>query len=271
MSKFARITHWATVGLIGAAVLAATGVGFAQSWAGLYGWALEHRLHGWKAMSFPAMVDLFIAIGELGLFKIAIEGHQLRKALLPWVDLLLPLLIAIAGWSASLAFNVGHVGGSVNDKLTAGVPPVASMLGLFVLLRTLHRIVAQASTEIDPAGLPEPLPESAATEGRDEAASDSDVDTDSSDGTAGPEVVTDLPTAVRTALNNGAQKKDLMREFRLSRYKLDKILDQQEREPDSDTVDTEVPVEMRELVGVLIGTGPAAINGHDLSAERQAS
>lgn len=150
MRKFSVIVHWATVGLLAVAVLGATGVGFAQSWAGLYGWATEHRLHGWKAQSFPAMVDLFIAIGELGLFKLAIEGHRIRKALLPWLDLMLPLGVAVAGWVVSLAFNVGHVGGSTYDQVTAAVPPVASMLGLFVLLRTLHRIITRPANVAEP-------------------------------------------------------------------------------------------------------------------------
>lgn len=164
MRKFNTIVHWATVGLLAVAVLGATGVGFAQSWAGLYGWATEHRLHGWKAQSFPAMVDLFIAIGELGLFKLAIEGHRIRKALLPWLDLMLPLGVAVAGWVVSLAFNVGHVGGSTYDQATAAVPPVASMLGLFVLLRTLHRIITRPAVlaeavEPEPSAAPEqPLP-----------------------------------------------------------------------------------------------------------------
>ncbi len=150
MQKFTVVVHWATVAILAVAVLGATGVGFAQSWAGLYGWALEHRLHGWKAQSFPAMVDLFIAIGELGLFKLAIEGHRIRKAWLPWLDLALPLGVAVAGWSVSLAFNVGHVGGSRYDQVTAAVPPIASMLGLFVLLRTLHRIITSPADAVEP-------------------------------------------------------------------------------------------------------------------------
>ncbi len=149
MQKFTVVVHWATVAILAVAVLGATGVGFAQSWAGLYGWALEHRLHGWKAQSFPAMVDLFIAIGELGLFKLAIEGHRIRKAWLPWLDLFLPLGVAVAGWAVSLAFNVGHVGGSRYDQVTAAVPPIASMLGLFVLLRTLHRIITSPAIPVE--------------------------------------------------------------------------------------------------------------------------
>ncbi len=150
MKKFTTVVHWSTVSILAIAVLGATGVGFAQSWAGLYGWALEHRLHGWKAQSFPAMVDLFIAIGELGLFKLAIEGHRIRKAWLPWLDLFLPLGVAVAGWAVSLAFNVGHVGGSRYDQVTAAVPPIASMLGLFVLLRTLHRIITSPANAVEP-------------------------------------------------------------------------------------------------------------------------
>jgi hypothetical protein len=152
MKKFTTVVHWATVTILAIAVLGATGVGFAQSWAGLYGWALEHRLHGWKAQSFPAMVDLFIAIGELGLFKLAIEGHRIRKAWLPWLDLILPLGVAVAGWAVSLAFNVGHVGGSRYDQVTAAVPPIASMLGLFVLLRTLHRIITSPAIPAEAVG-----------------------------------------------------------------------------------------------------------------------
>lgn len=158
MTKFTAIVHWTTVGLMAAAVLAATGVGFAQSWAGLYGWAIEHRLTEWKAVTFPAMVDLFIAVGELGLFKLAIEGHHLRKALLPWLDLFLPLIVAVAGWVASLLFNIGHVGGTTNDKVTAAVPPIASMLGLFVLLSALHRLVTRAARPVEAISEAGPVP-----------------------------------------------------------------------------------------------------------------
>lgn len=141
-----------TVALMGVAVIIATGDGFAQSWAGLYDWALEHGLTGWKAMSFPAMVDLFVAIGELGLFLLAIDGHRLRASLMSWLDLIVPAAVAASGWTASLVFNVGRV--QVHDfatQATAAVPPLASMIGLVVLLRTLHRYVAAADEQ--PAGV----------------------------------------------------------------------------------------------------------------------
>src|SRR4051812_34478495 len=96
------VARYTAVAFMGTAVLVATGDGFAQSYAGLYGWAVEHGLHGWKSDSFPLLVDLFVAIGELGLFLLAIDGHRLRRSLLSWTDLLLPLLVAVAGWTASL-------------------------------------------------------------------------------------------------------------------------------------------------------------------------
>ncbi|MBO2454415.1 DUF2637 domain-containing protein [Actinomadura barringtoniae] len=137
------ITRWVAITFMAAAVLTATAGGFAQSYAGLFHWALEHGLHGWKADSFPLLVDLFIIVGELGLFLLAIDAFVLqRRHVLSWVDFLLPLAIAMAGWTASLIFNVGHVGHrSFSYQATAAVPPIVSMLGLFVLLRTLHRYV----------------------------------------------------------------------------------------------------------------------------------
>ncbi|WP_460370482.1 DUF2637 domain-containing protein [Actinocorallia lasiicapitis] len=124
------------------AVLTATGGGFAQSYSGLHSWAIEHGLDGWKAASFPLLVDLFIIVGELGLFLLALDAYAIRKSLLSWMDFMLPLFIALAGWTASLVFNVGHVlNKEFSYQATAAVPPIVSMLGLFVLLRTLHRYV----------------------------------------------------------------------------------------------------------------------------------
>lgn len=142
MTKPVLWTHRVTVALIGLFVLAATADGFAQSWAGLYGWAVEHGLHGWKAMAFPGLIDLFILVGELGLFALALEAHRLDSGL-AWFDLAVPATAAVAGWTVSLAFNVGHVAHVWTTQVTAAAAPVASMLGLLVLLRTLHRFVTR--------------------------------------------------------------------------------------------------------------------------------
>jgi len=144
------IARYVAVALMGIGVLVATADGFAQSYSGLYGWALEHSLTGWKAQSFPLLVDTFVGVGELGMFLLAIDGHKLRKSLLSWLDLLMPGSVAAAGWGASLIFNVGHVeGAGFATQATAAVPPLASMIGLVVLLRTLHRYVTQAPAAVD--------------------------------------------------------------------------------------------------------------------------
>ncbi len=155
-SKAAAITRWGAVSLMATAVLTATAGGFAQSYAGLYQWALEHGLHGWKAGSFPLLVDLFIVVGELGLFLLAIDAFVLkRRHLLSWLDFMLPLFIALAGWTASLIFNVGHVvQREFSYQATAAVPPIVSMLGLFVLLRTLHRYVSTEERANEEAAAP---------------------------------------------------------------------------------------------------------------------
>lgn len=150
MTRPVLYTHRVTVALIGLFVLTATVDGFAQSWAGLYSWAVEHGLHGWKAEAFPGLVDLFILVGELGLFALALEAHKLTSGL-AWLDLAVPGLAALAGWSVSLAFNVGHVHGPWQTQVTAAAAPVASMLGLLVLLRTLHRFVTRTADDEIPA------------------------------------------------------------------------------------------------------------------------
>lgn len=138
-------------------VAIATADGFAQSYSGLYQWALAHRLSGWKADTFPLLVDLFILVGELGLFLLALDGYRLRKSFLAWSDILFPAAVASAGWLVSLWFNVNHVtDATTEDKVTAGVPPVAAMVGLFIMLRTVHRYMAQLD---EPENRPEPAPE----------------------------------------------------------------------------------------------------------------
>lgn len=186
MSRTSLIAHRLSVCLMGAAVLIATGVGFAHSWAGLYGWAASHGLTGWKAASFPGMVDLFIAVGELGLFALALEGHRLRKSGLSWLDLAVPGGCAIGGWLVSVVFNIGHADHKLAEQVTAAVPPVAAMLGLLVLLRTLHRFV----TTPDRAG------------------------------EDGEKVVLTLPEAVAQLIEGGMSQRQIAEELNASRDKI---------------------------------------------------
>ena len=197
------VARGATVVLMGAAVLIATGDGFAQSYAGLLGWAHEHRLHGWRADSFPLLVDLFVAIGEMGLFLLAIDGFQLaRRRALSWLDLALPAATATAGWGVSLAFNVGRIrGGSLADQVTAAVAPVAAMVGLLILLRTLHRYVT-----------------------RPDAPADTISDTAQDDVYAGQATDHSLASAVRSAVAAGLTKTAVAEEYGISRYRLGQLL-----------------------------------------------
>lgn len=135
-----------SVALIGLFVLAITLDGFVHSYAGLYAWGIDHGLRGFLALTFPGMIDLFILVGELGLFVLALEG--VRTANWGWVDMAIAGGVATAGWGVSLALNVGHVGGAWTDQATAGIAPIASMLGLLVLLRTLHRFVTKLEADV---------------------------------------------------------------------------------------------------------------------------
>lgn len=157
-----NVVRSVTIGIMIVVVSVSTADGIAQSYSALYEWALQHRLSGWKAQSFPLMVDLFIIVGELGLFLLAIDGFRLRKSFVAWIDVIVPATVAAVGWLVSLWFNVNHiVGATGEDKMTAGVPPVTAMVGLFILLRTVHRYMAtlddrDRSQELMPEFVPVP-------------------------------------------------------------------------------------------------------------------
>ncbi len=244
MSDWAKRMHGLTILLMGLGVIAATAVGFAQSWAGLYGWGVEHGLTEWKAISFPAMVDTFIGIGELGLFALALEGHRLRQSL-GVADLLLPLSLAAGGWAASLAFNVGHVAQVWTTQITAGVPPVASMLGLFVMLRTLHRLVSRPSPGDQPVsdGFGHPA-------GVDGDATDqppvgtADPARPAPEESAGREPVLDLPEALAAAKRAGGSGRQIADALGLrSRDRLYALINQGEGDGGQDGDDGSDPDE----------------------------
>ena len=214
MTSWAKNAHGTAIIVMAIGVIAATSVGFTQSWAGLYGWGTDHGLTHWKAISFPAMVDTFIIIGELGLFALALEGHQLKRGL-AWADLLLPLLLASAGWADSVLFNIGHVHGAWQNKLTAAVPPVASMLGLFVLLRTLHRLVQNSGQPVS-----EPSDETSHEDpdpGHDPGQPDADQ-------TAAPRPVTDFRTAVISLWWNGKSYREIADALKVKKWRVEEVL-----------------------------------------------
>ena len=109
----------------------------AHSYAGLYDWAVHHRLGGWQAMSWPAEIDVFLAVGELALYIAYLDGWPARQRIWPWAT-------AVTGLAVSIAGNVGHIQAVpgqpviLADRLTAATSPVAAFAGLSVGLLVLR-------------------------------------------------------------------------------------------------------------------------------------
>jgi Protein of unknown function (DUF2637) len=126
------------------AVLASTDA-LAHSYAGLYGWAVHHRLGGWQAWSWPAEIDVFLVVGELALYVAYLDAWPGRQRVWPWVT-------AVTGLTVSVAGNIGHIqpvlGEPVTlaDRLTAATSPVAAFAGLMIGLLVL-KMSSRASTE----------------------------------------------------------------------------------------------------------------------------
>jgi hypothetical protein len=64
---------------IAAIAIAASANALAHSYAGLYAWALHHRLTGWQAVSWPAEIDVFLAVGELALYVAYLDSWPVRQ------------------------------------------------------------------------------------------------------------------------------------------------------------------------------------------------
>lgn len=139
-------TRRAALHAIAAIAIAASVNALAHSYAGLYDWAVHHRLGGWQAMSWPAEIDVFLAVGELALYIAYLDGSPARQRLWPWATALTGLAVSIAG-------NIGHIQASpghpviIADRLTAATSPIAAFAGLSVGLLVLKMTrQAQAST-----------------------------------------------------------------------------------------------------------------------------
>jgi len=141
----------AALAAIAVLVATASGAAFAESYRGLYEWALHHGLSGFWAAAFPLQVDVFIAVGELALFVALIDGWRKRDRAGAW-------LVTILGLAVSVAGNVGHVATHrLTDRGTAAVPPLAAAAALAVGLGVLKRVVARRANP----GAPEPPPDPA--------------------------------------------------------------------------------------------------------------
>jgi hypothetical protein len=162
-------TRRAALYAIGAIAILASANALTHSYAGLYDWAVHHRLGGWQAMSWPAEIDVFLAIGELSLYVAYLDGWPARHRVWPWATALTGLVVSVAG-------NVGHIqpepGQPVTlaDRLTAATSPVAAFAGLAVGLLVLKMTrqqtgnkapITAAAARPDPSRSPAPRPAAA--------------------------------------------------------------------------------------------------------------
>jgi hypothetical protein len=124
-------TRKAALYAIGVIAILASANALAHSYAGLYDWAIHHRLTGWQAMSWPAEIDVFLAVGELALYVAYLDAWPARQRIWPWATALTGLAVSVAG-------NVGHIQAglgdpvSVTDRVTAATSPLAAFAGLSV-------------------------------------------------------------------------------------------------------------------------------------------
>jgi hypothetical protein len=122
---------------IAAIAILASANALAHSYAGLYDWAVHHRLTGWQAKSWPAEIDVFLAVGELALYIAYLDGWSARQRIWPWATALTGLAVSVAG-------NVGHIQAGpgqpviLADRLTAATSPLAAFAGLSVGLLVLR-------------------------------------------------------------------------------------------------------------------------------------
>ena len=124
-------TRKAALYAIAAIAILASANALAHSYAGLYGWAIHHRLTGWQAKSWPAEIDVFLAVGELALYVAYLDVWPVRQRVWPWATALTGLAVSVAG-------NVGHIQAGpdqpvlLTDRLTAATSPLAAFAGLSV-------------------------------------------------------------------------------------------------------------------------------------------
>jgi hypothetical protein len=149
-------TRLAALYAIGAIAILASLNALAHSYAGLYDWAITHRLDAWQSLSWPAEIDVFLVVGELALYVAYLDGWSGRHKTWPWVTTTTGLIVSVIG-------NVGHIQPlpdqpvTIADRLTAAASPLAAFagltIGLLVLRMTRQQPTHSRETAITPAGL----------------------------------------------------------------------------------------------------------------------
>jgi hypothetical protein len=196
-------TRRAALYAIGTIAILASANALAHSYAGLYDWAAGHRLGGWQAASWPAEIDVFLAVGELALYVAYLDGWPARQRIWPWAT-------ALAGLAVSVAGNIGHIQPQpghpviLADRLTAATSPVAAFAGLTIGLLVLKMTCQQPGSRPQTASAaPEPALQPAAAPWLPRLAADSVMAADRQQDLAGHSA-TGVPSPMETAdVRNG--------------------------------------------------------------------
>jgi hypothetical protein len=134
-----RVLRGTALTAISVIITAADSAAFAESYRGLWVWALHHGLSGFWAAAFPLQVDTFIVVGELALFVAMVDQWERWHKVGAWAVTLLGLAVSVAG-------NIGHVAAhDLQSRGTAAVPPVAAFAAMWVGLSVLKRVIARAA------------------------------------------------------------------------------------------------------------------------------
>ncbi len=139
-------TRRAALYALGVIAILASANALAHRYAGLYDWAVHHRLTGWQAKSWPAEIDVFLAVGELALYVAYLDNWPARWRIWPWATALIGLAVSVAG-------NIGHIQAEpgqpviLADRLTAATSPLAAFAGLSVGLLVLKMTRQREATD----------------------------------------------------------------------------------------------------------------------------
>jgi hypothetical protein len=135
MTSWIRAPRWVALRLVALLVLAAAVASFAQSYRGLYLWAVRHGETGFWSAAWPLGVDTFIAVGEIALFVALVDNWDRRRRSVAWTVTGIGLVISVAG-------NVGHAPThDLATRVTFAVPPLAAAGALFVGLVILKAVI----------------------------------------------------------------------------------------------------------------------------------
>ncbi len=146
-------TRKAALYAIAVIAILASANALAHSYAGLYDWAVHHRLSGWQAKSWPGEIDVFLAVGELALYVAYLDAWPARQRIWPWATALTGLAVSVAG-------NIGHIQAHpghpviLADRLTAATSPLAAFAGLSVGLLVLKMTRQHTAVQPGRTGAP---------------------------------------------------------------------------------------------------------------------